>query len=141
MTSEFSVPDRFKSRTGLAFAIDTNFVDDPSPEAAELRSLHDEGWINLSRSDTLVMELHGVKDEAHREELITAASEYVEHRSPLMWGDSPWGSLWPTEEDADRVATVFEILHPESSMTDVRWNHVRDAMHVATCESHRRHTS
>lgn len=133
MTPESSVPDRFKNRTGRAFAIDTNFVDDPSPAAAELRTLHEAGWINLSRSDTLVTELLGARDDAHREELISTASEYVEHRGPAIWGRFRWdSSVWPTEEDAERVSTVFEILHPDSSMPDTRRNHVRDAMHVAT---------
>jgi predicted nucleic acid-binding protein len=127
------VPDRFKSRTGLAFVVDTNFVDDPSPAAAELRTLHEGGWINLSRSDTLVTELLRARDDAQREELIAAASEYVEHRGPAVWGHSRWGtSVWATEEDADLIATVFDILHPDLSMPDTRRNHVRDAMHVAT---------
>ena len=35
-------------------------------------------------------------------------------------------------QNADRVATVFDILHPDSSMSETRRNHVRDAMHIAT---------
>jgi predicted nucleic acid-binding protein len=55
------------------------------------------------------------------------------NRGPAIWGHFRWdSSAWPTEEDAERVSTVFEILHPDSSMPDTRRNHVGDAMHVAT---------
>jgi hypothetical protein len=41
---------------------------------------------------------------------MAAAGEYVEHRGPAVWNHS-WcdSSVFATEEDADRVATVFEI--------------------------------
>ena len=127
-----SVPDDYKSRTALEFAIDTNTVDDVSPEMACLRKRNTEGWINLTRTDTLDTELARAQDDK-RDMLLEQSRSYVEHFGPLVLDHSRLDScVLGTDEDEARCERVFGILFPGANRQTARRNHVRDAMHIAT---------
>lgn len=120
------------SRTGLTFVIDSNVVDDLSPSALELRSLHRDAWINLTRTDTLDTELD-TAPSSRRDDLLRASSEYVEHAGPAVWGESRWGhAVWAAPEDTARLDKVAAVLYPGLQRHQVTSNNLRDCMHVAT---------
>jgi hypothetical protein len=104
------VPPRFQSRTGLAITIDTNAVDDVSAEMVARGSFHEEGWIDLRRTDTMDTELEMATDE--RGELLQASAEYVEILGPLVLNHSRLNhSVLGNDADRDRISTVFRILN------------------------------
>lgn len=109
---EPTVPPKYVSATGLAFVIDTNIIDDASPDVAALRLLHDEGWINLTRSDTVDTELVKAENEK-RDGLLAESSEFVEHLGPMVLDQSRWDhGVWASDEDGDRLTAVAAILYP-----------------------------
>lgn len=128
------LPPEHVNRLGVRFYFDNNFVTDDSLAAAALRRYHDEGWIDLWRTDTLDTELADAKDS---ERLMNESSRYVESLGPAVWGHSRWGhSVFASEEDAKRIDHVFAILFPGSDRHDLSTGRarrkLRDAMHVAT---------
>lgn len=127
-----AVPDEYVSRTGLAFVIDTNTVDDRSTEMRRLRQRHTDGWINLSRTDTVDTELSNAPDNK-RDSLLDQSGQFVEHFGPLVLNHSRFdSSVSGVQEDEDRLALVFRVLFPGTDRQTARRNHIRDAMHVAT---------
>jgi hypothetical protein len=122
---------------GLRFYFDTNFVDDATPAAIELRALHSAGWIGLQRTDTVDTELAGDADGARRTNLLAKSTEFVESFGPLVWDHSRWDSaVWGSDDDSARLNAVYAILFPGSdraaSGTRRSQRKLRDAMHVAT---------
>jgi hypothetical protein len=125
--------DRYRSRTGWQLVIDTNTVDYEGEAMVELRRLHTDGWINLTRTDTMDTELEGAKDPAKRADLLALSSEYVEHLGPFVLDHSrPDSSVGGSDEDEARLASVFAVLFPGADRAATTPNNVRDAMHVAT---------
>jgi hypothetical protein len=130
------VRPEFLQRLGIRFYFDTNFVTDESEAAESLRLMHEDGWINLWRTDTVDTELQGAKDEK-RDGLLAASAPYVESMGPLVLDNSRWdGAVWGNDEDAERIDSVFRILFPDSDRDDHSTGRarrkLRDAMHVAT---------
>jgi hypothetical protein len=124
------------SHLGLLFHFDTNFVDDTSAAAAELRRLDADGWVTLQRADTVDTELDRHRDEERREQLLDESGGYPESLGPLVWNESRWDhSVFGSDDDAARLAQVFNLLFPGtdwSSTSRAAGNKRRDAMHVAT---------
>ena len=126
-----SVPDYYRSRTSLEFAIDTNTVDDMSAPMVDLRERHRDGWVNLTRTDTLDTELGGASDD-RRASLLKQSRPYVEHFGPMILDHSRLDAcVLGTADDEDRFKQVFGILFPGANRQTARRNHIRDA-HVAT---------
>jgi hypothetical protein len=124
-------------RLGLRFYFDTNFVDDQTPAAMELRSLHDAGWIGLQRTDTVDTELAGDEDEERRTALLATSAEYVESFGPGIVGHSRTNhAVTASVDDRVRLNAVYAILFPGSDRRDSSTGRargkLRDAMHVAT---------
>ena len=127
-----SIPARFLSRTELRFVLDTHLVDDPSAEMARLRTLHEHGWIDLTRTDVMDTELQRAAPEKAGN-LLTLSGQYVEHLGPMVLDRSRWDhSVWGSDDDAERLDAVFAILFPGADRRAVRPQHLRDAMNIAT---------
>lgn len=127
-----AVPDDYRSRTSLHFVIDTNTVDDVSPEMLCLRHRHTTGWINLTRTDTMDTELSSAGEE-RRDDLLEQSRQYVEHLGPMVLDHSRLDHCVITSsEDENRMRRVFAILLPAADWQTARRNHIRDAMHVST---------
>jgi hypothetical protein len=127
-----SIPARFLSRTGLRFVLDTHLLDDESLEMVKLRELHEDGWIDLTRTDVMDTELQEAAPEKAGH-LLMLSGEYVEHFGPMVLDHSRWDrSVWGSEDDAARLETVFAILFPGADRRAARRQHTRDAMNVAT---------
>lgn len=131
------VPARFENRLGQGFVVDTNIVDDPAPATAELKRLHETGWIDLRRTDTLDEELNTRQDPEHRDELLAASEPYVEHQGPVVLDQSRLDhSVWGSEGDAEHLDEVYGLLFPGSDRHDLSTprahRKLRDARHVAT---------
>lgn len=128
-----TVPDAFQNRTDLALVVDCNFITAaPSSEMVRLQELHDRGWINLTRTDTMDTELAAASDDK-RDALLEQSRQYVEHFGPTVIGHSRLGScVVAGDEDEDRHDRVFRILFPGVVPATAKVNHFRDAMHVAT---------
>ena len=125
--------DPYRSRTGWHLAIDTNTIDDESEAMAALRQLHREGWINLTRTDTMDTELAAATDPAKRAALLARSAEYVEHLGPVVFDHSRFDfAVFASDIDETRRSTVFAILFPGADPATTRKQNVRDAMHVAT---------
>lgn len=124
------------NRLGLLFYVDTNFVDNPSPEAAELRALYQNGWLGLIRTDTVDTELGDKNDPERRAELLDASAQYPESLGPLVLGHSRLDhAVLGSDEDDERLDRVFRVLFPygDRHATSGRARRkLRDAMHVAT---------
>jgi hypothetical protein len=130
------MPPENLERLGIRFYFDTNFVTDTSDAATRLRQLHEEGWINLWRTDTVDTELQNANDEKRRG-LLDRSAPYVESMGVLVWDHSRWGhAIWGNDDDAERLDRVFRVLFPGSKRTDQSTGRsrrkLRDAMHVAT---------
>jgi hypothetical protein len=124
------------SRLGLLFYFDTNFVDDESPAALELRQLDADGWLLLARSDTVDTELATHPDQRRRAELHEVSSGYPESLGPMVLDHSRLGFAYlGTAADAAHIERVLAVLFPGTSRHSTSrtgMNNVRDAMHVAT---------
>lgn len=125
-----------ESRLGQRFLIDTHILDGTDDATCRLWELHNDGWIQLCRSDAMDTELLERADEAHRTLLLERSAELVEVRGVGVVGhsrldhmvlgsdqeaadwDDLWQVMWP---GADRAST--------SRRTQTR---IRDAMHVWT---------
>jgi hypothetical protein len=126
-----------EDRLGLRFYIDTNFVTDPSDAATALRTLYNDGWIELIRTDTMDTELRDAKDPAKRSDLLRQSNAYVESFGPLVLGHSRLDfAVLGNDDDGERLAQVYGILFPGSDRFDASMGRagrkIRDAMHVAT---------
>ena len=128
---------RVQSRLGITFCFDTNLVDDRSATMEELRELHRAGWINLTRTDTVDLELadHPLADK--RERLLAESRDYAEYAGPLTFDHSRWDhAVWGGDTDADRFYLVRKTLFPESDPLDETAprakQRLRDAKHVDT---------
>lgn len=127
-----AVPDDYRSRTSLQFVIDTNTVDDVSPEMLRLSHLHTTGWINLTRADTMDTELSSAGKEK-RDDLLEQSRQYVEHLGPMVLDHSRLDHcVVASSDDENRIRRVFAILLPGADWGTARRNHIRDAMHVST---------
>jgi len=73
-----------ESWLGLISHFDTNFLDDPSAAAAELRQLDADGWIMLRASDAVGAELSRDRDEERRSMLRDEATSYPEAWGPAV---------------------------------------------------------
>jgi hypothetical protein len=125
-----TIPPEFQCLTGLMLYIDTNVVDSDDAAAVDLRRLHQEGWIQLQRTDTVDTELASAPVEK-RERLLGLSRPYVESFGPMVLDHSRLGfSVMSSDQDAERIRGVYEILHGGAER--VRDNDLRDAMHVAT---------
>ena len=97
-----------------------------------LRSLHEEGWIDLSRTDTMDTELTAAPDEI-RTGLLESSAEYVEVLGPLVFNHSRLDhAVVGNDDDRDLLERVFGTVHPDVEITAARRQHKRDAMHIAT---------
>jgi len=125
-----------ESWLGLIFHFDTNFLDDPSAAAAELRQLDADGWIMLRASDAVGAELARDRDEERRSMLRDEATSYPEAWGPAVFDESRIGSgLIGDDADAERFNRVFALLFPgtdRASTSRTASNKRRDAMHIAT---------
>lgn len=115
-----AVPDRYLSRLGIFFVIDTNLVDEESPEMDELRSLHEQGWFDLTRTDVMDTELRRAPD-LKRARLLSLSGQYVEHQQPVALGG----------DDRNRLDRLFSILFPGQEWAATRSSNCRDTAHVA----------
>jgi hypothetical protein len=123
----------YENRTGLVFMIDTHIPDSDVPEAVELRNLHEQGWIELIKSDVLDTELRGASDPERREQLLEGSRSYVEYQGAMVWGYSDWGhGVWGSPQDEELRKRVLTILFPGVPIDTTKRQHIRDAMHVAT---------
>jgi predicted nucleic acid-binding protein len=125
------------SRLGLTFHVDTNFVGDESPAAAELRALDADKWIKLQRADALETELLRDEDEERRERLRDEASKYPQVAGPFILNESLLDfGLLASDEDEVRFGDVFDVLFPGtdrcSETSRTASNKRRDAMHIST---------
>lgn len=124
-------------RLGIRFYFDTNFVTDHYEAAEKLRRLHEDGWINLWRTDTVDTELRDARDEQKRVGLLEVSAHYVESFGPLILDHSRIGhAVIASDDDAERLDRVYRILFPGSARDDHSTGRarrkLRDAMHVAT---------
>lgn len=120
-------------RLELQFAVDTNFVDDPSPAAQELRAAREAGWVRLFRTDVMDTEIGKATDPEKRSHLLSLSGKYVEQYGPVVWGHSRWDhAVWGSEEDAERLDRAIAVMFPGSARDSIVPNNLRDAMHVAT---------
>jgi hypothetical protein len=131
------VPPRFRSRLGLTFCFDTNLVADESPAMEELRRANEDGWINLTRTDTLDTELAEHRNPDSRADFLERSSDYVEHHGAVAWEHSRWDhAVWASEEDEERldkvIRTLFPNADPRERSTDRAKAQFRDAKHVDT---------
>jgi hypothetical protein len=125
-----AVPPEFQCLTGLMLYIDTNVVDADDPAAADLRRLHQEGWIQLQRTDTVDTELASAPVEK-RDRLLGLSRPYVESLGPMVADHSRADfSVGASDGDGARIRTAYGILHGGAAR--LRDNDLRDAMHVAT---------
>ena len=69
------MPSGSPSHLGLAFAVDSNFIDDGSDAAEVLRRYRDDGWIDLVRADTVETELGAARD-GMRDALVPGPRSY-----------------------------------------------------------------
>ncbi len=129
------VPLEHVGRLEIQYAVDTNFIGDPSPAALRLRELRDGGWIRLVRADVLGTEL-GAAPARLRGQLEAEAARFVELLGPAVVGHSRVdASVVGSAADEQRLAEVLEALFPGSSLpptSRTAEHNLRDAMHVAT---------
>jgi hypothetical protein len=126
-----AIQSEFRNETSLLLYIDTHIIDATDDDAAFLRQLHETGWIQLQRTDTLDTELGKLGDPEKRDELLGLSDQYVESFGPLVLDHSRWDhAVLASDEDADRLARVRDLLY--GTAITPRDNDFRDAMHVAT---------
>ena len=121
---------------GLRFAVDTMIVDNMSAEMIELRQLWRDGWIELTRTDTMDTELLRRKDPAHRAELLNLSAEMAEMFGPMVLGQSRIGScVVGSTRESDGFDRLWGAMHPGSNRavgTKAGEHNIRDAMHAFT---------
>lgn len=107
-------------------------VDERDIAMDALRQCHENGWIDLARTDTMDTEL--LKAEEHKQsELLAESCKYVEVLGPLVMDQSRLNhSVRGSSQDEDRIDTVFSVLFPGADRNATTPNNMRDAMHVAT---------
>lgn len=71
-------PKYLESRSGLLLFVDTNLIGSHDAEVRELVRLHEEGWIQLQRTDTVDTELGSKGDPDRRKELLAESAGFVE---------------------------------------------------------------
>lgn len=122
--------------TGLRWFLDVNVID--SDDAADLRRLHDLGWVWLSVTDTAHVEAMQKADTYER--LLPHFAPYDIARGVLTLGHSVLGMavLGGDDDEADARA-VYAAVWPHGNyetdgqmVTRAGKNRYRDAMHVAT---------
>lgn len=124
-------------RLGLRFYFDTNFVEDHSDAATQLREYHRAGSVDLWRTDTVDTELASASDERTRRDLLDASAPYVESLGVAVVGHSRFDhSFVGDDADEARLDRVYCILFPNSDRHDTSTGRsrrkLRDAMHIAT---------
>ncbi|MEW6471158.1 MAG: PIN domain-containing protein [Actinomycetota bacterium] len=121
------------STLGLRFVLDTNAVDDESAEMAELRQMWRDGWIELTRTDTMDTELTQREDAEHRARLLSLSGEMIEQFGPMVLGHSRLGfCVVGSDQEAAEWDRLWEVMFPGRDRATAKKNDVRDAMHVAT---------
>jgi hypothetical protein len=127
------LPSTPVSKLGLRFVVDTNAVDDQSAEMAELRQMWRDGWIELTRTDTVDTELAQREDPEHRAHLLSLSGEMIEQFGPLVLGHSRLGfCVLGGDQESEEWDRLWDVMYPGRDRTTARKNDIRDAMHVAT---------
>lgn len=120
----------------MHFTLDTCAVDDESPAMQRLRTFHEQGWIRLSRTDTMDTELETAKPETKRELLLARSRPYAEILGPDVHGVSrPNRFVNSSAEDLPRIEDVLRVLWAEGAGiagSGTGAHKRRDAIHIAT---------
>lgn len=78
-----------------------------------LRSVDEEAWIDLSRTDTMDTELAAAPDEI-RKGLLESSAEYVEVLGPLVFNHSRLDhAVLGNDDDRDLLERVFGTVHSD----------------------------
>lgn len=98
-----------------------------------LRQLHDEGFIGLTRTDTMDTELLQRHDAEYREQLLTLSGELVEHLGPMVLDHSRWDHcVWASDDEAKEWDRLWAVIWPNKDRAIANRKFVRDATNVNT---------
>jgi hypothetical protein len=129
-----------ESILGLWYCVDTNLYDDDHefvPEMEALRAFDRDGWILLTKTDTVDLELAQHGNDEKRAQLLKASSKHVEHFGAATFDHSRLDhSVVGGPDDQARLDRVIETLFPGDDPRDVGARRadarIRDAKHIDT---------
>ncbi|MEU6381710.1 hypothetical protein [Streptomyces sp. NPDC046909] len=133
-------PNRGRNLCSMHLFIDSNVLigalyrdDENAQRSRDLLRLWEEGWIGLSRTDTLDTERLEGQDDAVKAQRLMESADLPEALGAMVWDNSRWDhAVWGTAEDGQRIHEAFAIIFPNKDWTTANKNSRRDAMHVAT---------
>ena len=108
-----------EAKLGQRFLIDTHVLDGTDRATARLWEMHDQGWIQLCRSDAMHTELMETADADQRRRLLSRSAEIVEVHGVGVLDPREAVGLWQRMGERGGEPPEFLSTHP-SSETRVR---------------------
>lgn len=104
-----------ESRSGLLLFVDTNLIGSHDAEVRDLVRLHEEGWIQLQRTDTVDTELGTKSDPDRKAELLAESAGFVESLGVFVLDHSRLDhAVLGGSTDETRLDRVFKTLFPNA---------------------------